>query len=186
MMSKLSIFLASLAALAVGLIFLSSTAVQRLTDRLDRLQGEIAAEREQIEVLEADWAFLNRPARLEALAKRYLDLVPARADQFGTLAGISLRYVPGTGDGSETGPDSGATDQPHASGDRPADSSYLHEEQGRRPEVPELPTVMVDVRAGAGETDEPLMISWGRGVRLPPASEVGDEIGVLIATLGGR
>lgn len=176
-MSRLSLVLACVAALAVGLVFLSSTAVHRLAQQLHRVQAEIAAEREQIEVLEADWALLNRPARLEALAERHLDLGPARADQFGTVRGIALRRNPATFEASETAADD-ETDPPEVT------SEYRGRTTG--PEAPQMPTVMVDVGAGAGGADEPLMITWGRQVRLPPASRVGDEIGVLIATLGGR
>ena len=42
-------------------------------DRVSALQRRIAAEEERIVFLRADWAYLNAPARLERLVKRFGD-----------------------------------------------------------------------------------------------------------------
>ena len=59
--------------------------------RIDALRGEIAAEREHIQVLEVEWAWLNNPdrlARLVALNADRLALAPMTPDHFGDLASV--------------------------------------------------------------------------------------------------
>ena len=56
--------------------------------RVADLQQKIAAQREAISVLKAEWAYLNRPDRLRDLADINFDrlgLLPFRADQYGHL-----------------------------------------------------------------------------------------------------
>ena len=66
-----------------GLVALSGVAllhtsqnVQRAEERRDELKRSIEREREQIEMLQAEWVYLNRPERLERLAEEFLDLSP--------------------------------------------------------------------------------------------------------------
>ncbi len=58
---------------------------QAAIDDMNRVQNEIAGLREQLGVLRAEWAFLNRPERLRELVDLNFDrlrLVPVQADQF--------------------------------------------------------------------------------------------------------
>ena len=53
------------------------------------LQREIGASRETLSVLEAEWAYLNRPERLADLADlnfERLQLLPITSDRFGSVA----------------------------------------------------------------------------------------------------
>ena len=50
------------------------TEVRDLEDRLAGIHRDIAREQEALHVLRAEWSYLNRPERLEALARRHLDL----------------------------------------------------------------------------------------------------------------
>lgn len=59
--------------------------VQTLEERLAGLRKEIAVENDAIRVLGAEWSYLNRPERLQALAERYLDLTPVQPAQISTL-----------------------------------------------------------------------------------------------------
>jgi len=65
--------------------------VMQQEDQLGRLKHEIASDREAVRVLNAEWSFLTQPARLDALARRYLDLVPIGPKQLGSIAAIPLR-----------------------------------------------------------------------------------------------
>ncbi len=81
-MKKISlrtILIFTFAALSGGLLFYTSQNVQRAEDNLRAAQQAVLKEQEAIRVLNAEWAFLNSPARLETLAAEYLDLIPPGA-----------------------------------------------------------------------------------------------------------
>jgi hypothetical protein len=64
---------------------------QSALDRVAALRAEIAREREALTVLRAEWAFLNGPARLQALADADADalaLLPMDGARFVSLAEI--------------------------------------------------------------------------------------------------
>lgn len=50
--------------------------VEQTAQQLRSLKSEIADEQDNISVLNAEWAHLNRPERLEELSRRYLTLEP--------------------------------------------------------------------------------------------------------------
>ncbi|NNU79999.1 cell division protein FtsL [Halovulum dunhuangense] len=61
-------------------------ATQDAVRHVERLRQDIQRERQAIAVLNAEWAYLNRPDRLRALAEEYfaeLQLMPMSADHFG-------------------------------------------------------------------------------------------------------
>ena len=58
---------------------------------LTRLNRTLAAEREAIRVLEAEWSYLNRPDRLQDLAGRHLELLPTAVYGVETVREIPLR-----------------------------------------------------------------------------------------------
>ena len=70
--------------------------VQALEDDLRRLNAAITEEQEQLHVLAAEWAHLNRPDRLEALARRHTELAPTGAAQFGSVKAIPFPDPPDT------------------------------------------------------------------------------------------
>ncbi len=65
--------------------------VMQLEEEAGRLKGAIAEKREAIHVLNAEWSFLNQPARLDQLAKRHLTLAPINAKQIGSLETVPQR-----------------------------------------------------------------------------------------------
>lgn len=72
----------ALAALSGAVLLHTSQSVQHAENRLEILRSSIAHEQEQVRVLRAEWESLNRPERLERLAKEYLDM---HAPQIQTL-----------------------------------------------------------------------------------------------------
>lgn len=82
-------------AAAVGFgLFHVKYKVQALEEKLAHLNTQIVHDQEQLHVLHAEWAYLNRPKRLEDLNSRFLGLVPLTPDHMGTLADLPMRSVP--------------------------------------------------------------------------------------------
>ena len=79
---------------AVGIgLFYAKHRVQALENELTALQQQIVDDREAIHVLKAEWSYLNDPARLAALSRRYLELVPLRGQQLATLADVPEKFT---------------------------------------------------------------------------------------------
>ncbi len=90
-------FLYTLAAFAViGLAYWAyneNYATQSVLRRVDELQREIGQSREQLGVLRAEWAYLNRPDRLRELTDlnyQALQLMPLTPDHFGTVEQVTF------------------------------------------------------------------------------------------------
>ena len=67
-------------AVAVGLYHINYE-VKALERQLENVQSNIEAERERLHVLEAEWSYLNRPARIARLAREHLDMDAMQPDQ---------------------------------------------------------------------------------------------------------
>lgn len=70
-----------IAALSGGMLLVTSQNVERKETQLRNLRSAMEAEKESLRVLRAEWAYVNRPDHLEALANQYLDLIPPQAGQ---------------------------------------------------------------------------------------------------------
>ena len=77
-------------AVVIGL-FIVKHRVQDLEDRLKALNAEILSDRDATQVLEAEWSYLNQPARLEALSRKLLGMEPLSAGQTLTLDEFRLQ-----------------------------------------------------------------------------------------------
>ncbi len=77
-----------------GALYKLKYKVQNLDRESLALQRQILAEREAIRLLDADWAYLNQPDRLQVLAERHLTLGPIDPRQFAMVASIPARIVP--------------------------------------------------------------------------------------------
>ena len=84
-----ALFVFMAAALSLALFSLKYQ-VQDLEDEFVSLNRSILAERRAMHVLEAEWSYLNDPARLGPLAARHLGLRPVDSEQLGTLRTLSV------------------------------------------------------------------------------------------------
>lgn len=64
--------------------------VRSIKQDVASLERSIKEERETIHVLEAEWALLTHPARLQALAERHLQLAPVTPQQIQEEATLVL------------------------------------------------------------------------------------------------
>ncbi len=76
----------------IGVLVLAAAWVYRIkfdatvqAEHLARLRSEVRHERDRIAALRAEWGELDNPARIEALAKRFLHLKIIAPAQFDTL-----------------------------------------------------------------------------------------------------
>ena len=76
----------------IGVLVLAAAWVYRIkfdatvqAERLAKLRGEVRHERDEIAALRAEWGQLDNPARIEALAKRFLHLKIIAPAQFDAL-----------------------------------------------------------------------------------------------------
>jgi hypothetical protein len=82
----------------IGVLILAAAYVYRIkfdstvqAERLAKIRSELRRERDTIAALRAEWGELDNPARIEALAKRYLPLKPIAATQFDSLSQLPER-----------------------------------------------------------------------------------------------
>lgn len=95
MIGKSTIIWVGLAAIASGNLYQTSYRVQEESDKLAVLNRQIVSEQESIQILKAEWAHLNDPARLEPKVAEYMLLVPVRASQMAALSEVPARLAEG-------------------------------------------------------------------------------------------
>ena len=76
------------ALLAGGLLLRTSQSVQIAEEKLALLQTSVQQERDSIHLLNAEWAYLNSPERLERLNKEYLALMPPQPASITTESDV--------------------------------------------------------------------------------------------------
>lgn len=89
------LFYAVSAFVVMGLAYWAYSENYKTQDALReaaKLQREIGDAREVLSVLEAEWAYLNRPERLRMLAEKHFDelgLLPITPDQFASVTQVA-------------------------------------------------------------------------------------------------
>jgi cell division protein FtsL len=87
-----------LALVGLAMALLAACGLYVMKDRVSRLEGELLRQQalladgeSQLHRLRAEWAMLERPARIARLAAEHLDLVPAHPTQIMTVADLPRR-----------------------------------------------------------------------------------------------
>lgn len=94
----LAVAVAGVSALSLG-VYAMKYEVERLEDRTIVFRHAILQQQETLRVLEAEWSYLNAPARLQELAVRHLNLVPPGVRQLGAFDDIPFRVAARPADG---------------------------------------------------------------------------------------
>ncbi|MGB8273820.1 MAG: hypothetical protein WCF16_00955 [Alphaproteobacteria bacterium] len=111
-MIRRSTLVAIVLMLAIGIgLYQLKHEVQLLEERLADVNRDILADQEAIHVLDAEWTYLNRPWRLEALAQRHLELAPLAAAQVVTFDQLPSRLEPVISDATNPTAAGGANHQ---------------------------------------------------------------------------
>ena len=96
-MRSLLLVLSAFAVMALGFwAYRENYRTQGELAEVRRLQAEIGEMREALSVLNADWAYQNRPDRLRELAEinfERLGLLPFEPRQFGSVAAVSYPAI---------------------------------------------------------------------------------------------
>jgi cell division protein FtsL len=87
------IYMAVIAIAGFG-VYLVKYTVQDMQRQVAALDKELQQERELLHLLKAEWAYLNRPERLERLASRHLKMVPLEATTLSSVRAIPTYYYP--------------------------------------------------------------------------------------------
>lgn len=74
-----------LVACASALLYRTSYAVDELQGQLSKLNREIVAEQENIQVLGAEWTYLSEPTRIEQLAAKYLKMEATKPQRVASV-----------------------------------------------------------------------------------------------------
>jgi cell division protein FtsL len=72
-------------------LFISKFQVQALEDKLAETNRQILQQEQAIHLLKAEWSYRNQPDRIEALARRYLQMAPLAGKQYGAIDDLPWR-----------------------------------------------------------------------------------------------
>jgi hypothetical protein len=87
-----------LAAACGTVLFHTSQRVTDTREKIAALSADTVKEQDSIRVLNAEWSYLNAPARLEKLARAHLALEPMKGRQFVSAAALDAALQPAAGD----------------------------------------------------------------------------------------
>ena len=110
-MKPLRIINAGLVAALLGVVVVTYNLkhnAEVAEDNINQIQANIAVEKDKIRTLDAEWAALNQPSRLEAVVNEHSDYFQLQSflpDQIATITEIPLRgATPAPSTGSATAP----------------------------------------------------------------------------------
>lgn len=87
------------------ILFQIKQEVRVLEDEIAGTQRQILHDQEAVHILEAEWSYLNSPARIATLAERHLKMAPIPAERVISFADLPLPGEP------EEAPDGGEAER---------------------------------------------------------------------------
>lgn len=93
-MRLLNIFVIGALILAASVVYKIKFDSTLQAERVAKLSGQLRRERDAIAALRAEWARLDTPGRIQALADRHLSLHEIKPTQFDSLDKLPLRPAP--------------------------------------------------------------------------------------------
>jgi len=145
-----------LAALAGGLLYRTSYAVDEQKTQLSRINRDIIAEQENIQVLGAEWTYLTDPKRIEGLAEKYLHMATTKPQHVAALRDMPALFA--------------QTDDTAAKGAKPAAVKIAKPAvvAAAAPVKTVAPVAKPVLTASAAQTHKPTMASTHAAARVMP------------------
>ncbi|MCZ4272569.1 hypothetical protein [Maritalea porphyrae] len=95
-MRAFNFFLLCTSFLALIMVYGQKYRTEEVQSQVIELQDEIAGQKQVLSALDAEWAFLNQPGRLQAIVERHADalnVAPIVIAQYGSIQDIPMRPV---------------------------------------------------------------------------------------------
>ena len=89
-----TVFWVFVIAVAAFMLYRVKYEVQSLHTQIAQTTQKLEEERDAMRVVSAEWAYLNRPERLRALAAKHLGLTPATAAQIAVVEALPFPEKP--------------------------------------------------------------------------------------------
>ncbi len=93
----LNLMLVFAVLIGAAVVFDMKYAAEQSADHVSDLRRQIDEERERIQMLTAEWSYLNQPDRLQRLVERYnayLNLEPLSVEQITQLEDLPVKPMP--------------------------------------------------------------------------------------------
>ncbi len=201
MKGKFALIWLSLTGIAGAILFQTSYEVQGREEKLASINRKVIAEQESIQVLKAEWGYLNNMTRLEAMASAHLTLRPAEARQFIASIDVipqrsakapplppmaSLAPAPAQPAGAYTPAAFKPTRLPATPASAPATQGAAQGglTQAGKVTAPARAAQVQPIKPQPPRAS-PRMVATATGVKAP-ATPKADVLGVMIARLGGN
>jgi len=82
-------------AVTAMVLFQIKQEVRSLEQEITQTQREILRDQEAVHILQAEWSYLNSPARIATLAERHLGMAPIPAERVISFDDLPLPGAPG-------------------------------------------------------------------------------------------
>jgi len=95
-MRAFNFFLLCTSFLALIMVYGQKYRTEEVQSQVIALQSEISIQRQTMSALDAEWAYLNQPSRLQAIVERHaevLNVAPIQVAQYGAIEDVPMRPI---------------------------------------------------------------------------------------------